>query len=301
MEEKSGVKKTIKKIMHVLNPLAGKGAAAKIKDGLKGSDYVYMSKTPDDATEFIKKTCREDPDTCFTVYGGDGTVFKAVNALMESGYADRAALKIVPVGSGNDFVRSFEGKSGEFAVDVMRFNGRYAVNVINMGFDCAVVQRAQGIKKLPFMPGKAAYAFGVVGELLNRKKLTAKITYTDKDGNTLTEQGDYLLIAIGNGAWYGGGFKVTPLAKTDDGLVDLMFIRNVKTSTFINFVGDFKKGTLVDENGEPREDLKPYLVYKKCTSVKVEGCPCVCADGEIFNETTVDVSVIPKGITYIKD
>ncbi|MBO5287042.1 MAG: hypothetical protein J6B34_02845 [Clostridia bacterium] len=301
MEEKSSVKRTIKKIMHVLNPLAGKGAAARIKDNLKGSDYVYMSKSPEDATEFIKNTCKEDPDTCFTVYGGDGTVFKAVNALMESGYHDRASLKIVPVGSGNDFVRSFEGKKGEFEVDVMKFNGKYAVNVINMGFDCSVVQRAQSIKKIPFMPGKAAYALGVVGELMQRKKLSVKITYTTEDGETLSEEGDYLLIAVGNGMWYGGGFKVTPLAKTDDGLVDLMFIRNVKTSTFINFVGDFKKGRLVDENGNTREDLKPYLVYKKCTNVKIEGCKTVCADGEIFNENVVEISVIPKAINYVKD
>ena len=102
----------IKKIMHVLNPLAGKGTAAKIKENLKSSEYVYMSSSPDEATEFIKNSCIEDPDTCFTVYGGDGTVFKAVNALMESGNNKRASLKIVPVGSGNDFVAWHDSGAG---------------------------------------------------------------------------------------------------------------------------------------------------------------------------------------------
>ena len=129
MEEKTTINRKIKKIMHILNPLAGKGQASKIKENLESNNYVYMSDSADEAADFIKKACVENPETCFTVYGGDGTVFKAVNALMESGYNDLASLKIVPIGSGNDFVHTFEGKSGEFAVDVMKFNGRYAANV----------------------------------------------------------------------------------------------------------------------------------------------------------------------------
>jgi exopolysaccharide biosynthesis WecB/TagA/CpsF family protein len=141
-----------------------------------------MSKSADSTTEFIKKTCQEDPDTCFTIYGGDGTVFKAVNALMESGFQDRASLKIVPLGSGNDFVRSIGEMPQEFTSDVMRANDKYAINVINIGFDCSVVQRAQEFKKKPLVTGKMAYIMGVAGELMNKKPVSAKITLTYQDG-----------------------------------------------------------------------------------------------------------------------
>lgn len=301
MEQKSTVKRKVKKIMHVLNPLAGKGVAAKVKENLKSSEYVYMSQSPDEATEFIKNACLENPDTCFTVYGGDGTVFKAVNALMESGCNDRASLKIVPLGSGNDFVKSFEGDYGEYEVDVMRMNDKYAVNVINMGFDCGVVQRASKLKKSPLISGKASYIMGVVGELMARKPLKIKVTITYADESTEELNGEFLLCAVANAKWYGGGFKVAPLAEVSDGLLDLVLIKNVKTSTFIKIVGDFKKGILVDKDGNLREDVKDIMYYKKCIGVKIEGCETVCADGEIFEANVVDISVVPKAINYIKD
>lgn len=301
MEEKSTVTKKVKKIMHVLNPLAGKGNAAKIKQSIKSDEYVYMSNSPDEATEFIRNACQEDPDTCFTVYGGDGTVFKAVNALMSDGNNERASLKIVPVGSGNDFVKTFEGEYGEHQVDVMKFNDKYAINVINMGFDCAVVQRAAKLKKLPLVSGKASYILGVVGELFAKKPLNLKIDLTYENGETESLEGEYLLAAVANAKWYGGGFKVAPIADVSDGLLDVVLIKNVSRTKFISIVGDFKKGKLVDENGNTVKKAQGILLYKKCVGIKISGCGAVCADGEIFQENDVEISVIPKAINYIKE
>lgn len=300
VEEKATVTKKIKRIMHVLNPMAGKGQASKIKETLNEDDCVYMSHSADEASEFIKKTCEENPDTCFTVYGGDGTVFKAVNALMESGHNDSASLKIVPVGSGNDFVRTFEGSYGEHLVDVMKMNDKYAVNVINMGFDCNVVQRASKIKKLPLVSGKMSYILGVAGELVQKKPLNLKISLTYENGEAEVIEGEFLLAAVANAKWYGGGFKVAPIAEVDDGLLDVVLIKNVSRSTFVSIVGDFKAGNLVDENGKVVDKVKDILRYERCTAVKFEGCEAVCADGEIFEAKSVDISVIPKALNYIK-
>ena len=57
---------------------------------------------------------------------------------MRSGRNDNVRLSAVPTGTGNDFVRAFEGKSGEHLIDVMKVGERYAVNVANTGFDCRV-------------------------------------------------------------------------------------------------------------------------------------------------------------------
>ncbi|MBR7101812.1 MAG: hypothetical protein IKC74_05950 [Clostridia bacterium] len=290
-------KSKAKKIMHIFNPLAGKGAAKKMKENIDASNYVYMSKSPEDATNFIMDTCKESPDTRFTVYGGDGTVFRAVNALMKSGYNDTAQIKVVPVGSGNDFVRSFEGVKGEVQVDVMQFNDKYGINVINMGFDCEVVRRAAKIKKTPLVSGKMAYIFGVVGELMHKKAMDATVTVTYADGTSEVIEDKMLLIAVANANWYGGGFKVAPTALVNDGLIDLYIIKNVSTKTFVSLVGDYKKGEHVDlEKDEVKEKFKDFIFYKKCVGVKVEGCKSVCADGEIFEETEVDIKVIPQAI-----
>ena len=290
-------KTKIKRIMHIFNPLAGKGAAKKMKENIDSSNYVYMSKSPDDATEFIINTCKENPDTRFTVSGGDGTVFRAVNALMKSGCNDTAQIKVVPVGSGNDFVRSFEGVKGEVAVDVMQFNDKYGINVINMGFDCEVVRRAAKIKKTPLVSGKMAYILGVVGELMHKKAMDATVTVTYADGTSEVIEDKMLLIAVANANWYGGGFKVAPTALVNDGLLDLYIIKNVSTKTFVSLVGDYKKGEHVDlEKDEIKDKFKDFIFYRKCVGVKVEGCKSVCADGEIFAETEVDIKVVPSAI-----
>lgn len=298
----SSIKRKIKKVMHILNPLAGKGNACKVRESINGCDYVYMSQSPKETSEFIKKTCQENPDTCFTVHGGDGTVFRAVNALMDSGCASTALLKVVPAGSGNDFVRTFEDVHGEVKIDVLTFNGRYAANVINMGFDCSVVKRAVRLKKNPLIPGRLAYTFGIVGELIRKKPMDATVTLTYADGTTEVFKDKYLLIAAGNCCWYGGGYKAAPCAKFDDGLIDIALIKNVPTPTFIGLVGDYKKGTYVNaitEEVEPK--FKKHVTYKKCVAAKIEGCGSVCADGEIFNENVVEIGILHKAINLIVD
>ena len=266
---------------------------------IKADEIAYMSPSTEACTEFIKATCRREPNACFTVYGGDGTVYRAVNALMESGYNDTAALKVVPIGSGNDFVKTLEGESGEHLIDVMSFNGRYAVNVINMGFDCGVVKRTLKLKKKPLISGKAAYIYGVIGELIKKKPLDIKVTLTNENGETEEIEGEFLLCAVANAKWYGGGFKVAPLADVSDGLLEVTMVKNVSRRTFIGLVGNYKNGTLIDENGIPIERAKDILIYRRCTSIKIEGCETVCADGELFDESVVDVSVVPKAINYI--
>lgn len=290
-------KTKIKKILHVLNPLAGKGQAKKLKNQIDASNHVYISKSAEDASNFIIESCQENPDTRFTVYGGDGTVFRAVNALMKSGYNDKAQLRIVPLGSGNDFVRSFEGLAGELPVDVMEFNGRYGINVINIGFDCEVVRRAAGIKKIPLVSGKMAYIFGVVGELVKKKAIDATVTITYADGTAEVIEDKILLAAVANGKWYGGGFKLAPTALTDDGLLNLIIVKNVSVKTFVSLVGDYKKGEHMDlEKDDIKEKFKDFVIYRKCVGVKIEGCKSVCADGEIFEESTVDIKVVPHAI-----
>ena len=81
-----------------------------------------------------------------------------------------------------------------------------------------------------------------------------------------------------------------------------MIIKDVSVPTFVSLVGNYKNGTHVDrETGEVIEKFKKFLIYKKCVAVKIEGCKSVCADGEIFEESSVDIEVIPKAINYVRD
>ena len=92
-------------------------------------------------------------------------------------------IGVVPVGTGNDFIKSFATAdkfldidaqlNAEVAdIDVMECNGFFAVNMINIGFDCEVVVKTSQIKRSPVVPSKFAYIFGLV--LTLAKKPTAR-------------------------------------------------------------------------------------------------------------------------------
>ena len=299
---KTSFGRKIKRILHILNPLAGKGTAKKVRSHIKETDETYMSHSPSETSNFIRESCKVEPDTCFTVYGGDGTIHRAVNAVMDSGCADEAMLKLVPIGSGNDFVRSFDDMPDEFVSDIMQFNDKYAANIVNMGFDCGVVKRADKLKRLPLVTGPFAYILGVVGELLHKKPMKAKVTITYEDGSTEKMDDKFLLVAIGNGRWYGGGFKAVPGAKLDSGTLDVTIVKNISTFTFLKLVGAFKKGKHIEdpENGIVRKKFEKYVLYKRCIGCKVEGCKTISADGELYDESVADVKVLPKAISIIQ-
>ena len=185
---------------------------------------------------------------------------------------------------------------------MLTFNGRYAANVINMGFDCSVVKRTTKIKKNPLIPGKLAYTFGVAGEIFNKKPMDATVTILYADGSQEIIQDKFLLIAAGNCCYYGGGFKAAPAAKYNDGLIDVAIVKDVSVPTFVGLVADYKKGSFVNSaTGEVVEKFKKYVLYKKCVGLKVIGCGSVCADGEVFDENEVEIGIIPKAINLIVD
>ncbi|MBQ8249644.1 MAG: hypothetical protein IJY93_07170, partial [Clostridia bacterium] len=164
-----------------MNPAAGKGVEASpiigaIKDACAAAhaDYeIYKTTARGDATIFVRNKIKEKPSGevwRFYACGGDGTFSEVVNgAINENARLSPGALPgvevgCIPIGTGNDFVRNFT--SHDFFRDVTKQllgdateidcyscgEGRYGVNMINIGFDCDVVVKAGEFKKRRFMP-----------------------------------------------------------------------------------------------------------------------------------------------------
>ena len=150
----------------IINPCAGQGKAVKlisaIDHAMEGTGYtyrVYTTKAAGDAENFVREICEKREQVRFYVCGGDGSFHEAVNGA--KGYPS-AEIGVIPVGTGNDFVRNF-GKKGDFMdilsqvegksmpCDVIDINGRYVVNMANIGFDCEVAAKASEWKKKPFL------------------------------------------------------------------------------------------------------------------------------------------------------
>ena len=274
-------------------------SATKTPSDLDEGKY-YRSKSAGDATSKIEEICREDPSSHVTVYGGDGSVYEAVNAIMNAGAGESAELTVIPFGTGNDFVKSLPTESGiRKKIDLIKFNDKYSANIINIGFDCDVVRVTEKLKKMKLVRGSIAYAIGVLVTVFQKIGKSFDIEFTLEDGTVEHENGEHLLCVIANGRYYGGGFCCAPNAELDDGILDVMLVRKISRLRFAKFIGGYKKGLHIMPDGSINPKYQSILIYKRCKAVKLNNIMQLCADGEIIDCKDADISVAEKAITFL--
>lgn len=295
--------------IYLINPAAGRGdSSEKLKAAITAA-YTDAEETPDiylttgvgDATRFVHTWCEEHPDERVRFYacGGDGTLNEVVGGVAEH---KNAAVGILPVGTGNDFVRCFtlperflnvdaQRAGQEIEIDLMRCNGKYGINLINTGFDCEVVVKTSEIKRRPWVPSGMAYGMGVAIELIRKPGVKVELSIDGEE----SEKRELLLCAIGNGAFYGGGFKPLPYASLSDGMLDICVVNNVSRAQFIRLVDAYKKG----EHVVPAN--RDILRYRRCRSVvmKFSTAQNVCMDGEIMQLTECCIEVVPRALRLV--
>ncbi|MBE6598147.1 MAG: hypothetical protein E7638_01755 [Ruminococcaceae bacterium] len=289
--------------VHLINPHACSGkhtAMAKRLAESTGGEIV-MSEHGGFAEEYAAELFTKDRFAHLVVYGGDGTVCEAVNGIMKSGNNHTASFSVIPVGSGNDF-SAYANDGGMFKkaelvpLDICRANDRFFINMLNIGFDCSVVYRTLRYKKNPLIRGKMKYIAGVVGELVNKKPISVKITM-DRGDELDTS---VLLTACANGRFCGGGFCAAPLADMMDGLMDVLVVKDISRREFISMVGDYKNGTYIESDGTMKKKFEDILMYRRCREYRVSGIERYCIDGELIepDDGTVAVSCIKNGIWF---
>lgn len=296
--------------LFIINPAAGKSDKSnelieKIRN-VKTEDKVTVKITggPGEATEIVKKHLSETDDFV-RVYacGGDGTANEVLRGLI--GF-DNCALGVVPMGSGNDFVRSFEDKTnddfvnmeammqGEItSIDVMECQGRYSMNNMSVGFDAAVAKNVDKFKRLPLVSGSLAYKISIVYCLFTKRKHRYRMI---ADGKEYVSSGVKTLLAVaGNGKYYGGGIKATPLAQFSDGKIEFMHIATIPLIKFILLIGTYIKGDHIDN---PKF---PFVKHTKCETITFESENNIDIgfDGEILSLKNPTVRILPSAIKVI--
>lgn len=306
------------KHVFILNPAAGKGEKQRsLGEQIervcteRGVDYVlHQTGARGEATAFVGDMCERYPDSQLRFYacGGDGTLSETVNGVY--GYAN-ASVGVIPVGTGNDFVRNFEGNQAFLDIgaqldgqvqtlDLIRYNDRMCVNMINVGFDCEVVKQTARLKKSKLIPSGMAYIAGLAITLIRKPGVKASVSL---DGGEV-QQRRMLLSAVANGAWCGGGFHSNPLALQDDGVLDVVLIKNVSRVRFLSLVNAYKQGTFVNSPKARR-----VIDYAKCHTVRYsfEKPQSICVDGEVTEVNELEICavkgtlrfVLPAGVSYV--
>lgn len=218
----------------------------------------------------------------FAVAGGDGTV----NACLAA--SGRLPIVVVPAGTGNDLARSLdiwsEGDAGRalrsghrVKIDLgvarsERGEERFA-NGVGIGLDGRVA--AHHGRGLPY----AVAAFSAIARL---PTFRARITIDGK-----SEDAEFLSLLVANGAWFGGGFKLAPRARLDDGLLDLVLIRPVTRKKFIQSFKKAQTGAHVNDEA---------VVMRQGMLIIIESDQELPwhLDGEVRSSRRIEISVRPK-------
>lgn len=160
--------------------------------------------------------------------GGDGTLAEVAQGLLAV-EGSPTVLGIVPLGTGNDFVKSaawprdWRGACARLAagcaprrVDAGRVNGRWFLNGVGFGFDAAI---AHATLRYKWLPGPLGYGAGLVDAL--RDGVARPVCTLRWDGGA--DRRAVTLVAACNGQYAGGLFRLAPRAALDDGRLDVVW------------------------------------------------------------------------------
>ncbi len=265
------------------------------------SYHIYYTTCAGDATEYVRSMVRISQEMQrFICIGGDGTLNEVVNSAPCN---PNVQFGIIPNGSGNDFVRNFTHKSlfsnleaqidgDTISLDLIKCNDMYSVNMVNIGFDCAVAKEAAKLKKIKFITPGFSYTLGVLKIIF--KKIGTQIKIIFDDGEIWDKE--FTLTAIGNGKFCGGGYCAAPLADLQDGLAELVAIDKISKFTFFKLIKSYKNGTYINN-----PEAMKIINYKKVSHFKMEfPSPLpICNDGEIKGAKSIDFTVIKNGFNFV--
>lgn len=241
--------------------------------------------------------------------GGDGSVHEVLAGIMQ--YVDEKevpaeefTLAVVPIGSGNDWIKTNNVPhdtekvvemiaAGSFGkMDIVRVEtseGRsYMANVGGTGFDSHVCERVNAQKERGKRSSRI-YANALVHTILSFHRFINHVKVT-ADGRDVFD-GTCYSVALGNGPYSGGGMRQVPLAVNDDGLLDYMVVPKLPLVTIVKEVGRLYNGTANES---------PYLISGKCRELVISGDDLVEVDGEIKGNLPLKVSMTGSKINVLK-
>ncbi len=258
----------------IFNPAADKGRAASKADSIRRS-LATLGNASLETTRFaghaadLARAAAADGATLIAC-GGDGTLNEVVNAVA----GQPVKIGVLPVGSANDFLKTFDPSAKEHEARIRGFAGaasrrvdlgrvefsggesRYFVNSIGIGFTGRI---ASTVKATPWLRGELSYAWALVRVLLGYSAVKMHITLETVDG---TVELDELVFAfsVSNGRVEGGKFRISPEADPCDGLLDVCILKAIPKWRLPGYVLKYLKGSQIHDS---------QVIYCKAKSVAV--------------------------------
>lgn len=245
--------------------------------------------------------------------GGDGSLHETFSGIIKwcdenSGNPEEFHLGVVPIGSGNDWIKSFDiPNDSEEAVNLIVKDSYTRMDIVRVksadgktyclancggvGFDSHVCKRVNFLKERGFR-SKLIYLNALRHTALNLNAIDVKVIADGKE----VHSGPVYSIAIGNGKYSGSGMRQVPLAEINDGMIDVMIVPKIPLTTVFRQIPRLFNGTLT----ESRE-----VKFARCRNLEIVPMNSAAADfleldGEVEGRLPVSIYVEDGFINALK-
>ena len=294
------------KHLFIVNPVAGgsdktEEVRAKIVSAFAQrpeQDYeIYVTKGPMDATEKIRAEAADGKELRVYACGGDGTFNECAAGAAE---LKNTAVCPFPTGTGNDFCRMFGAEKDLFRdlealldgtvhpIDAIDCSGRWSVNICSAGIDARIGTNVHKYTDLPLVGGAAGYVVSAVVEMFRGIASPMRIRCGDFCG-----EGDYSLVCVCNGRFYGGGFNPSLDARPDDGVLDIYIVKKVNLLQFAALIGKYASGRAAE--------LTKIVTHLHGGEISIEFGEenVINLDGEAWYTRRADMRLVPGAVNLI--
>lgn len=275
----------------IANIRSGKGNGAKClsaaEDYLRQHDVpyrVHVTESKGHGKTLAAKLCAEGARV-IAALGGDGTFHEVLNGMDFS----VARMGLIPAGRGNDFAIGTGAASldpvqavadvvrGEPRdLDYLQVGDKRCMNVGGTGLDVEVLLKTAKSKN------RLSYVASLFRCLLRFKPYRVELT-----ANGETKTYDCIMAGACNGTQIGGGIRLSPLSKPDDGKIDVIVMEKPKRVPTVFVMPKFVKGKHMG---------KPYTHHIVCDSLHISTPAPIQLDGEIYYDVPFDVRIVPQGL-----
>lgn len=286
----------------IVNSNAGSSSAmASTEQALTAAGFVlHETAGRGDALRAARSAADDGFDTVVAA-GGDGTVTEVVDGLAAGGA--RARLGILPLGTGNDLARALaipldvdaavatlaEGNERTIDLIEVRASGAaptLAANVAAGGFSGRVGEELTAEAKDRW--GTLAYVLGAMKVLPDLSGYRTTIAWDDGEAQEI----DALAVLVANGRSVAGGRVVAPLASLEDGLLDVIVLRQGSLLDLAGVAARLALGTFLESDA---------VDMRRARALHVESTPPMRfnVDGELLPEGPVTFRVVPHALRVI--
>ncbi len=297
----------------VVNPASGNGTTGKrwpemaaiIAD--EGISFEHnFTEAPGHATELTRQLLKEGHELIIAV-GGDGTTNEVINGFFDQDLKlinPHAAISFISGGTGRDLIRTIgiPTDTAEAAkhiisspirpIDLGRASYinnqgfsevRHFINVAGLGLDGATVDRVNKTSKA--LGGFISFLWATVTTLVLYKNQQMKISV---DGVDICDE-PVTVVVFGNGRYFGGGMYIAPNAEVNDGLFDIVILKDLSKINLLLSLPRVYKGTHLSH---------PRITSLRGRSIKVfaDEVALLDLDGEQPGRAPVEIELLPLAI-----